>query len=169
MPRGKSMDRREICDLFQDSFLITGIGSPLRSDDQVGLLLCDELMNIGLNCLKCEYGLENCVDHVSEVKPKRLIVIDAAIFDNAEPGDIVIASEDNLQSEEIKPISTHNIPLRVIVDMLKNTGVIEELYIIGIYPQTLEIGLEITPPIQIALKTLVNDIKKCFETQLEKS
>lgn len=153
---------RELCALFKSSFLIIGIGSPLRSDDQAGLLLCDELINRNVNCIKCEYGIENCLDIVNEVKPEILVVIDTALFKGGTPGDIILVNERNLE-ENILPITTHGIPLKTIVELLKAMGSIKEFYLLGIYPKTLEIGLEVSSEVYEAAINLANRVKECVK------
>ncbi|MCC6034832.1 MAG: hydrogenase maturation protease [Desulfurococcaceae archaeon] len=150
------------CNIFKGNFLIVGIGSPLRSDDQAGLILCDILNQNGVNCIKCEYGFENCVDIVIEKSPEKLVIIDTAIFSGGNPGDVIFL--DSIEAFDSTCIlTTHNIPIGLLLNTIKELSSIREVYIIGIYPRNLEIGLEVSREVTNSLHILAESIVKCFK------
>ena len=150
------------CNIFKGNFLIVGIGSPLRSDDQAGLILCDILNQNGVNCIKCEYGFENCVDIVIEKSPEKLVIIDTAIFSGGNPGDVIFL--DSIEAFDSTCIlTTHNIPIGLLLNTIKELSSIREVYIIGIYPRNLEIGLEVSREVTNSLYILAESIVKCFK------
>lgn len=150
------------CNIFKGNFLIVGIGSPLRSDDQAGLILCDILNQNGVNCIKCEYGFENCVDIVIEKSPEKLVIIDTAIFSGGNPGDVIFL--DSIEAFDSTCIlTTHNIPIGFLLNTIKELSSIREVYIIGIYPRNLEIGLEVSREVINSLYILAESIVKCFK------
>jgi hydrogenase maturation protease len=150
------------CNIFKGNFLIVGIGSPLRSDDQAGLILCDILNQNGVNCIKCEYGFENCVDIVIEKSPEKLVIIDTAIFSGGNPGDVIFL--DSIEAFDSTCIlTTHNIPIGFLLNTIKELSSIREVYIIGIYPRNLEIGLEVSREVTNSLYILAESIVKCFK------
>lgn len=150
------------CNIFKGNFLIVGIGSPLRSDDQAGLILCDILNQNGVNCIKCEYGFENCVDIVIEKNPEKLVIIDTAIFSGGNPGDVIFL--DSIEAFDSTCIlTTHNIPIGLLLNTIKELSSIREVYIIGIYPRNLEIGLEVSREVTNSLHILAESIVKCFK------
>lgn len=150
------------CSIFKGNFLIVGVGSPLRSDDQAGLVLCDILSQNGVNCVKCEYGLENCVDIVIEKSPEKLIVIDSAIFSGGHPGDVIFL--DNIESlDSTYLLTTHSIPLGLLLSAIKELVSPQEVYIIGIYPRNLEIGFEVSSEVARSLHILAENIVKCLK------
>jgi len=154
----------DFCSLFQNSFLIIGTGSPLRQDDQAGLIACDELLRNDVFCLKCEYGVENCFGEIERFKPRYLIIIDAALFENGRPGDIIITSEESI-SEVNLVLSTHNIPLTLLIDLMKKTWRLEKIYVIGIYPKSMDLGLEVSLEVFSSIERLVEEIKKCIRRE----
>lgn len=111
----------------------------------------------------CEYGLENCLGDIYSRRPKTLIVVDAAVFEGGSPGDVIVASESNLLEDRLQPVSTHSIPLHVIVDMLKREGVVERVYVVGIHPKTLEIGVEVSREVLETIKSLADVVASCVE------
>jgi len=150
------------CNIFKGNFLIVGIGSPLRSDDQAGLILCDILNQNGVNCIKCEYGFENCVDIVIEKSPEKLVIIDTAIFSGGNPGDVIFLNSIEAFDSTCL-LTTHNIPIGFLLNTIKELSSIREVYIIGIYPRNLEIGLEVSREVTNSLYILAESIVKCFK------
>jgi len=153
----------DICSLLRGNFLIAGVGSPLRRDDRAGLLFCEELSKRGYECLICEYGVENCLDGIIAAKPRTLIVVDAALFAGGSPGDVVVVSEEKVSSSEVY-VSTHGIPLSAVINMLKSLGAVERVYLVGVYPKDLGLGLEVSREAAVAVNELVNKFVKCFES-----
>lgn len=141
--------------------LILGVGSPLRSDDRAGLLFCDLLADKGLACVKCEYGIENCVESIYERKPKRLVIVDAALFNDGKPGDVVLTVDEDVE-ERISLTTTHSLPVKLVLKMLRETVGIEEVYIVGIYPRSLEIGEQVSDEVQRSLLSLAEKFAECF-------
>lgn len=153
----------ELCSIVvHDGTLIVGVGSPLRSDDAAGLLLCDLLVAKGVNCVKCEYGLENCIDIIAFNKPERLVVMDAALFENGIPGDVVIASTEALDNR-ISLVTTHSVPLKLVLKILQESYGVKDTYLIGIYPKSLEIGSDISDEVYTTLLKLVDVIVECLK------
>ncbi|MEM4717444.1 MAG: hydrogenase maturation protease [Desulfurococcaceae archaeon] len=156
----------DICSLFHNSFLVIGIGSPLRTDDQAGLLACEELSSRGVNCIRCEYGLESCISEIVEYSPKTLIVLDAVIFNGGEPGDIIVATANSIDSDKLV-LTTHSIPFSKSIELVRAMSNIDNIYIIGIYPKSINVGLEISHEIHIAIKHLVDAVIKCIKRKEE--
>jgi hydrogenase maturation protease len=114
--------------------------------------------------LKCEYGVENCFGEIDRFKPRYLIIIDAALFENGRPGDIIVASEESI-SEVNLVLSTHNIPLTLLIDLMKKTWRLEKIYVIGIYPKSMDLGLEVSLEVSSSIERLVEEIKKCIRRE----
>jgi len=124
--------------------VIACVGSPLRMDDQAGLIVCDKLLENGVDVVRCEYGLENCVHEITARSPRALLIIDAVYSNKLSPGDIVLVGEDELISEDVFPVTTHNIPLKNILSLLKMEIGLNEVYLLGIMVKSLDIGLEVS-------------------------
>jgi len=154
----------DFCSLFQNSFLIIGTGSPLREDDQAGLIACDELLKNDVFCLKCEYGVENCFGEIDRFKPRFLIIIDTALFENGKPGDVIVTSEESI-SEVKLALSTHGIPVTLLIELMKKMWKLEKLYVIGIYPKSVDVGLEVSLEVSSSIERLVEEIKKCIKRE----
>ncbi|MEM4469984.1 MAG: hydrogenase maturation protease [Desulfurococcaceae archaeon] len=152
---------QDLCSLFKNNFLVVGVGSPLRSDDQAGLLFCKELSKRGFDCLECEYGIENCFNEILEKKPSTLIVVDAALFEGGNPGNIIVAPEDSILAGSLM-ISTHTIPISVVINLLKSMNAVKRVYLVGIYPGTLELGTAVSREVTRAIEDLVDNVEECI-------
>jgi hydrogenase 3 maturation protease len=150
----------DLCSLLKRPFLILGLGSPLRQDDRAGLIACDLLVERGIECFRCEYGLENCIDMLRDTHIETLVLIDAALFRGGTPGDVVIAREESIEDSGLA-ISTHYIPLKVLLDYMKSVGIYKSLIVIGIYPKNLDIGEEVSSEVLKAVESVVDMIKLC--------
>ncbi len=147
--------KRIICD---EDAVIACVGSPLRMDDQAGLIICDRLHEKGFkDIIKCEYGLENCLTEISSTGKKTLLVIDAVYSDKLSPGDIVVLDSEAIESGEynLEPISTHNIPFKISLSLLKELVGVNKAYLLGIMVKSIDLGLEISIEIRKSIDKIV--------------
>ncbi|ADV64652.1 hydrogenase maturation protease [Desulfurococcus mucosus] len=142
-----------LANLIGEDTVIAGVGSPLRMDDRAGLVFCDKLLAKGFKCIKCEYGLENCINEIRESGAVRLVVVDAVLYEGAEPGEIVVASGDAL-AEKYSLATTHTLPVKTVLRILGETGV-REVYVVGIAPKQLGYGLEVSDKVAESVEKLV--------------
>ncbi|MEM4431302.1 MAG: hydrogenase maturation protease [Desulfurococcaceae archaeon] len=152
-------------DVFcRSNSIIAFVGSPLRKDDRFGLVLYDEIGVSNPRIVRCEYGLENCLDEITVLKPDELIVVDAVYSSKHNAGDIVLL-ELMEYSDENTILSTHTIPTTVIINILRNMG-IKKIYLIGVAVKDISLGLEISMEVSKAINELKiilqNVIKKCL-------
>jgi|WetSurMetagenome_2_1015567.scaffolds.fasta_scaffold211433_2 hydrogenase 3 maturation protease len=148
------------------SVAILGVGNRLRGDDAVGCIVCDELQKPGpssfvpspssvpvLYVFDCGSTPENYVQPVADRKPTRILVIDCCNF-GARPGEFRLFSREEVKQLSYGLLSTHTLPLTLTIEMLSlETGATIEL--LGIQPQQIEFGAELSPAVQAALPALV--------------
>ncbi|MEM1732061.1 MAG: hydrogenase maturation protease [Desulfurococcaceae archaeon] len=148
--------------VFSRKHLFIGIGSHLRSDDQAGLVLCDKLIEKGMDCLKCEAGLEMCIHEVYSRRPEVLVIFDAVIYPGCSPGEVVIADEKAIK-KETSIVTTHSISFETIMQFLRSTGGVEEIYVVGICPERIDLGLEISEKVAHSIEKLAGIItSQCY-------
>jgi len=148
--------------ILHGDFIIACIGSPLRSDDRVGLVICEKLAELGFNnIVSCEYGLENCMDEIISRNPTTLLLIDAVYSDRLEPGDIVLLDYSEITGGKgfAMPLTTHNIPLNTIVKILHDQFNIKNIYLLGVMVENIDIGLELTPRVRHASEMIVDTLR----------
>jgi len=139
--------------------LVLGVGSPLRSDDAVGLRVAAALARAPLpNVTVIEAGPapENFTAEVRALRPAVVLVVDCARM-GEPPGTLRLASP-----EEIAGVSfgTHGLPLSVLADYLRReTGC--AVFFLGIEPQSIEPGEELSPAARAAVEkaaTLLREV-----------
>ena len=140
--------------------LILAIGSELKTDDAVGMYIADELLKYNLNkdnvcIIKGSTAPENFTGEIKKFKPSKMVIIDAADT-GKKSGEIDIIDASCVQGASF---STHMMPINVFIDYLLQHFDCKIL-IIGIQPESLEFGLEITPKIKKTADTLVKLMAK---------
>lgn len=146
--------------LCKRKYAIACIGSELRGDDRIGLIIGRELSKRNVqSVLICEYGLENCINEIKDMNIDTLLIIDAVLVNSVEPGKIVFVDEAHLVENYM--ITTHNIPISLTLKLLKlyNKN-LENIIIIGIRVKNLEIGFDVTDEVLCAAKALVDALIK---------
>jgi len=140
------------------------VGSLLRADDRAGLLVCDMLRESGVeNYVVCEYGLENCLSEISSLRPQALLIIDAVYAEDLEAGDVVFLDEEALRGEEsYKPVSTHSIPLDMIISIVKSEYGVEKTYLLGIVAKRLDVSLDVSPEVLRASRSVAEVIARVY-------
>jgi len=114
-----------------NKILIMCIGNRDGGDDSVGPYIADKLKNTDINFIDCATVPENYTSVVKKNKPETLIIIDAAEM-GLKAGEI-----RNIAKEKIgvMHISTHNIPVSVLINYLKQY--VKKIIFIGIQPENM--------------------------------
>ena len=115
-----------------------GIGEEKLSDDGVGPYIISELMmynnekflfiNAGTNPMVR-------IDQIIEFQPSHLIIFDTCTM-NQEPGTVAILERENMCS--YIPISTHTIPIHLVINLILEKIPNLSVFMIGIVPKSLE-------------------------------
>ncbi|MDD5044562.1 MAG: hydrogenase maturation peptidase HycI [Candidatus Omnitrophica bacterium] len=124
---------------------VLGIGSELRADDAVGMLVARELQkaageNSRIKCFLAGASPENFTGEIKKFNPTHVIIVDAAQLEKS-------AGEARLiEEEEINGVSfsTHRLPTKILIDYLKSS-LRCEFVVIGIQPKTLKFGEPVSP------------------------
>ncbi len=137
-----------------------GVGSPLRSDDNVGnriVAALAEKLKAGpgqeFRFYQGESAPENFTGVIREFNPEYLILFDAAELERP-PGTFSL-----IPSEQIEGISfaSHVLPLKIICNYL-NSVVGRQILLVGIQPQNLEFGESLSVPVQEGLEHFVSSL-----------
>ncbi len=117
--------------------LIIGMGNEDRGDDSFGILALRELSKEDLpeNVKTMEVGpsLEAYLGKILEEDPSHVIFLDATEF-GGRPGEIILADPEKTKG---RSLSTHSIPLRLIVQYLRGRGLQAKFLLIGCQPKNL--------------------------------
>ncbi len=154
---------------------IAFVGSPLRKDDRIALLIYHDLMNKLKNnpdnvwFIECEYGLENCLHEIIKKKPEVLIIVDAILSQELRPGEIVLVSWEHVK-EKIGLATTHNIPVSITLSLLRKQVDLQEIYLLGIRAENIGIGMDISESVNKGRKKIIDlflkAITECGERKI---
>jgi len=135
-------------------------GTELRSDDKAGLLFCDRVEKLAkekkIVLIKCPYGLENCLNELINVKPKKLLLIDACLPSQKIDSPFIIADLNSVTANYLA--TTHNIPITITLGYLRMNNVALEVKILGIVAHNLEFGEGLSEQVKQAL----NELEEAF-------
>jgi hydrogenase maturation protease len=107
--------------------------------------------------IDCADTPENFVEPVAKLRPGRILVIDCCDF-GAEAGEFRLFSRQELEELSYGLLSTHTLPLSLTVELLSvETGATIEL--LGIQPERIEFGADLSPSVQAALPALVERVR----------
>ncbi len=149
---------RELVELLNRhrSIAILGIGNPYRMDDRIGCYIADLLEGgEGLEVFSAGTTPENFIDPIVNSDASLLLVIDAADF-GGEPGEVRFVSEEELS---LFTLSTHAIPLPVVVSMIRLDRPDIEVRFLGIQVAKMDFGEEMSAEVVSAGERIAEVIK----------
>ena len=133
---------------------IVGIGNPIKGDDGVGLEIVSSLRRLlgpspipGLKIYPPSLYPERLISKVAR-KGGRLVIVDA-VEANREPGAIVCSS---LRETKFGFFATHNLPMKILPEVQGN---LDESYIVGVQPESVEVGEELSEKVRASSDRLV--------------
>jgi len=138
---------------------IVGVGNSLKGDDFAGSFVVRKLTARFRNgtsrplILDAENSPERVVRDVRDFGAETLIFIDAAIMGSL-PGTIKLI---DLQKTEYPYFSTHNVPLKLVADLM---GEVKRSFLLGIEPKSTEFGEKMSEEVRRSCTSLVNVICK---------
>ncbi len=135
----------KLLEKLQDAnrLVFIGIGEEKLSDDGVGPYIISELLKFSNEkYLFINAGIDamSRIDDVIEFHPSHLILFDTCTL-SKPPGTIAIIERENIQ--ESVPISSHTIPIHLVVDLLIEKLTDLKVFMIGIVPESLDGFLEL--------------------------
>jgi hydrogenase 3 maturation protease len=137
-----------------------GVGSPLRSDDTVGLCLTRGLekglkpsLSQAFQFFLGESAPENFSGAIREFKPDYLVIFDAADF-HQPPGTFALIAPDQIGGVSF---TTHMLPLKILVDYLVMASGCQVM-VIGVQPENLEFGETLSPTVAAAVEEFIKEL-----------
>ncbi|WP_072570019.1 MULTISPECIES: hydrogenase maturation peptidase HycI [unclassified Enterobacter] len=128
------------------------VGNTMMGDDGAGPLLaeiCAERGCEGWTVIDGGSAPENDIVAIRELKPARLMIVDATDM-GLNPGEIRIIDPDDIA--DMFMMTTHNMPLNYLVDQLKDD--VGEVIFVGIQPDIVGFYYPMTPPVKAAVETV---------------
>lgn len=132
--------------------MFVGIGNVLHRDDGAGPYIVRRIHeNDHIRVLNAEASVENYIGKINAINPDVLILIDCVSF-NQKPGYWQF-----MPIEHVKDFTTgtHNISLKKISGFFK-----AEVWILGIQPESVSFGEQISVPVLASADILIKIINK---------
>lgn len=145
----------------EDKIVILGLGNILLSDEGVGVKVVQDLMKNyqfpeTVEIVDGGVGAFSLLPYIESAK--KLLVIDA-ILGGKPPGTIYKFKNEEIPIQIMDRLSVHEVSFSDILNFAKlRESYPEELVIIGIEPQSLSLGLELSEIIKENYKNLLNEV-----------
>jgi hydrogenase 3 maturation protease len=134
--------------------VVVGVGSPIRSDDAVGMAIVEGLRGKvprSVKLLACETSPESYTSVIKRHRPTHVLIIDAADI-QSRPGDAQLVDPQRTVGSMV---STHTLPLKVFSAYIEQTTG-ASVRLLAIQPQSIAFGTGMTK----ALSDAAADISK---------
>ncbi len=118
--------------------IFIGVGEVKLNDDGVGPYIISELLsysNENFLFINASTDPMDRIDEIVDFNPSHIVVIDTCTY-NGPPGTVAILERENMC--DYVPISTHTIPLSVVIDLLVERLPNAEIFMIGLVPEDLK-------------------------------
>ena len=132
--------------------LFVGVGNVLKRDDGAGVVISRQIAERpNIRALTVEVSIENYIGKINSMEPGEIVILDCMELGSA-PGEARIVALD--QVEDIT-FNTHNISLGRLGDFFQYPT-----YVLGIQPQTIEIGDTLSPPVLKTVNRIISQINQ---------
>ena len=121
-----------------EKIVFMGIGEEKLTDDAFGPYIISELLNYSNErFLFINAGIVpmSRIEEVVDFQATHLVLLDTCTLEKP-PGTIAIIERENIQ--DYVPISSHTIPLNIIIDLLLDKSPDLTVFMIGVVPESLE-------------------------------
>jgi hydrogenase maturation protease len=132
--------------------LFVGIGNVLKRDDGIGVFISNKIKeSTSIKKLTVEVSIENYIGKINSLNPDVLILIDCVDFSKTA------GYCELLPAEKVKDFTfnTHNISLKKISELFKMP-----VFILGIQPQNIGFGEELSENVLITAEKIINIINQ---------
>lgn len=132
--------------------LFIGVGNVLKRDDGVGVIISQGITERpGVLTLTVEVSIENYIGKINSLEPGVIVIVDCMEL-GSSPGTYRLMELENV--EDIT-FNTHNISLGKLGDFF-----LFPTYVLGVQPQKVSFGDELSPPVRAAAQEIVNKINQ---------
>jgi len=145
----------------EGKILIVGMGNFIYRDEGIGIHIIQEMKKMELpshiELLDIGTSTMDLISYLKEVK--KLIVIDA-MRAGGNPGTIYKCKPEDLLPKDEGPISLHEIGLLETLNMTKKLGMEIQTVIVGIEPEIMEWGTELTEAVKNKIPMIIEAVLK---------
>jgi hydrogenase maturation protease len=145
--------------MAEKRIVVLGIGNVILQDEGVGVHAVRELEGRDfpphVQVIDGGTALMDLLPVIQEAA--RIIVIDA-LKGGGEPGTIYRVTPDDLTADTERPLSLHQVGLLEVLGMARQLGGDPQVVIIGVEPQEISWGMELTPEVEAKLPRVVETV-----------
>ena len=136
--------------LLTGKIVFVGIGNPLRGDDAFGLRLIERIQGkVRAVCIEAGTAPESYTGKIVKEKPDTIVLVDAVHL-NKPPGEYALLEK----AEILKTgFTTHDLSPDLMIEYLEGRTR-ADIYLLGVQPQTLAMGAEMSEPVKKSLDKL---------------
>jgi len=150
---------KQLFSLLKGKVLLFGIGNRMRADDGAGPLVVDKVKGrCRIECIDAGVAPENYLEKVVKAGPDTVLIVDAVDF-NGRAGEIKILRNEALSAGGI---STHALSLSLACEYLKNRIRGAGIVLVGIKPQNVSMGREMSAAVKRSVEKLAEALVKEF-------
>lgn len=152
---------------MQDRILIIGLGSPIMSDDAIGLHVVDAIEEMSLPGVCTQQEAIGGLDIIPIVMDNRnVIIVDAIQTFKSPPGTVMVMDPDDFQ-HTVAPASAHEMNLPSAMHLgrqLEPARMPEKVRFVAIEVQDIHtISEEMTPLVEAAISPAVQTVLRIIE------
>ena len=145
---------------LKGNIVIACIGNELKGDDGAGPAFAKSLQGrIKASVINCEEIPESYTGKIKKLKPDTIVIVDAVDF-KEKPGSAGIIEKEDLNED--KTYSTHNLPVKVLMDYLK-TETKADIFLLGIQPGSLKLGANLSESVKKTIEQLAEIFLKLLK------
>ncbi len=130
------------------TILFVGIGNRLKSDDSVGIYICENIEYTDRKkVLIVESGLEKYIGKINTISPDILVLVDSTDFDK-KPGYLEMLKPEQITDETT---NTHTISVKKLSKFFNMST-----YILGVQPKNSNFGEELSLPVKESADRIID-------------
>ena len=141
---------------------ILGVGSDIRGDDAAGIIVAQLIKKITakkkskkkVKVFLGQTAPENLTGEIKKFNPSHLLIIDSADL-GGRPGKVAAIDPENIGGISF---CTHSLPIKVMTDYLQQSCPGLQVIIIGIQPESLAVGSDISRDVARAVEKLAGTL-----------
>ena len=142
---------KQLTPILKGKTVIVGIGNPLRGDDGFGPYLVELLRDrIKAVCIDAGTAPESYIGKIIKEEPDTVLIVDAVHLGLTAGEFRVMKGSEIVRSG----FTTHDLSPRMFMDHLEQ-GTRAHIYMLGVQPQSVHFGAEMSEPVKGTTEKLV--------------
>ncbi len=148
--------------MLPSNILVLGIGSPIISDDAVGLRVAEEIAEMDIEGVEVQDHSTSGLDLIEIMLDyDRAIIIDSIVTGKREPGSTIVLQPDDF-SEAVEASGPHDTNIATAIEWgyrLEPGRMPRDIFLVAVEVVDVQtLSEELTPPIQKALPGIVEAV-----------